>query len=54
MDREQLADWAEAKAQESLDKALKWAGDHGPDAGIGDLISAGALLRAADELRKKQ
>jgi hypothetical protein len=50
---EGLAKYAEDQANASLDRAIKFGLDHGPQAGHGDLVSAGALFSAAAALRDR-
>lgn len=50
---EQLADDTEELANEALDKAIRFGVEHGAQAGLGDLVSAGALFTAAAELRRR-
>lgn len=50
---EDLARYAGERAQELLDKAVRFGSEHGPQACLGELIEAGALLSAATELRKR-
>ena len=48
-----LAQFAEDRANEQLDKALDFAARHGPQAVVGELTEAGSLLSAAEALRAR-
>lgn len=50
---EDIAKYAEDRAEELLDKATRIGGAHGPQAALGELAEAGALITAAAQLRKR-
>lgn len=50
---EDIAQFAEDRAQQLLDKAVNIGTLHGPQAVIGELVEAGSLLASAAALRER-